>query len=54
LAAELRDQFDVEAELIESSGGIFDVRVDGKLIFSKSEVDRFPAPGEVASLIQGS
>lgn len=40
---------DVEPELIESSGGIFDVEVDGKLIFSKHEVGRFPEHAEILS-----
>jgi selT/selW/selH-like putative selenoprotein len=31
--------------------GIFDVSLDGKLIFSKYETGRFPEPGEVANLI---
>ena len=37
----------VESELIEGKGGIFDVKVDGKLIFSKHEVDRFPTNDEI-------
>ena len=35
--------------LIEGAGGIFDVIVDGKLIFSKHDVDRFPEHDEVLS-----
>ena len=34
-------------ELIESSGGVFEVTVDGKLIFSKRELGRFPEDEEV-------
>jgi len=37
----------VDATLIPGSGGVFDVVVDGKLIFSKKELARFPEPGEV-------
>lgn len=40
----------VEVELIEGGNGIFDVKLDGKLIFSKYEAGRFPEPGEVARL----
>ncbi|MCZ6855589.1 MAG: Rdx family protein [Gammaproteobacteria bacterium] len=29
--------------LIEGGGGIFDVRVDGNLIYSKHQTGRFPA-----------
>ncbi len=38
-------------ELIRGSGGIFDVRLDGALVFSKRAVGRFPEPGEVAGLL---
>jgi len=33
--------------------GTFDVVVDGKLMFSKSKVGRFPDPGEVISMVKG-
>jgi len=33
--------------LIESSGGVFEVTVDGRLIFSKRALGRFPADDEV-------
>jgi selenoprotein W-related protein len=33
--------------LVESSGGVFEVTVDGKLIFSKRELGRFPQDEEV-------
>ena len=32
--------------------GIFDVEVDGALIFSKYQVGRFPEEGEIAQLLQ--
>ena len=32
--------------------GIFDVEVDGALIFSKYQLSRFPEEGEIAQLIQ--
>lgn len=37
----------MNAQLIEGSRGVFDVAVDGKRIFSKHEVDRFPEPDEI-------
>lgn len=37
----------MEPKLIAGGGGIFDVKVDGKLIFSKHEVGRFPEDAEV-------
>ena len=33
--------------MIPGSGGVFDVRVNGKLVFSKDEVGRFPENNEV-------
>jgi len=33
--------------------GTYDVFVDGKLVFSKSKVGWFPAPGEVISMVKG-
>jgi len=35
--------------LIPSSGGVFEVTVGGKKVFSKKELGRHPAPGEVLS-----
>jgi hypothetical protein len=32
---------------------VFDVRVDGKLVFSKKQQGRHAKPGEVVALIQG-
>lgn len=38
-------------QLIESSGGTFDVRADGALIFSKKNVGRHAHAGEVVRLL---
>ncbi len=37
----------MEPKLVPGSGGIFDVKLDGKLIFSKHETGRFPEDKEV-------
>ena len=42
----------MDAELIRGKDGVFDVRVDGKLIVSKHELGRFPEPGEVEAKIE--
>jgi selenoprotein W-related protein len=48
LKAELAQRFpSVRIELIEGSGGIFEVAKDGKLIFSKKQAGRFPEPEEI-------
>ena len=41
----------MEAKLTKGSGGVFDVVVDGKLVYSKRETGRFPEAGEVAALL---
>jgi selT/selW/selH-like putative selenoprotein len=53
--AELKAHYsDANIELIEGSGGIFDVECNGKSIYSKqnSEGQRFPNAGEIAKLIK--
>jgi selenoprotein W-related protein len=52
--AELERAFgkDVACNLIEGSGGIFDVVVDGKKLFSKHDTGRFPDDGEIPALIK--
>jgi selT/selW/selH-like putative selenoprotein len=39
-------------KLIESSGGAFEVRKDGVLLFSKLRAGRFPKEEEVVDLIK--
>ena len=51
LRDELSNQFNIQAELIQSSGGVFEIIRNGELIFSKKQSGRFPNNGEVASLI---
>jgi selT/selW/selH-like putative selenoprotein len=50
----LKQAFAADAKLIKGSGGIFDVRVDGAMVFSKHNVGRFPDPGEVVSLVKAA
>jgi selT/selW/selH-like putative selenoprotein len=52
VAAELREGLGVETELVEGSGGVFDVTVDGKVVYSKHHTGRFPNPGEVLEAVQ--
>ena len=39
-------------ELQSSSGGRFEIYLDGELAFSKHATGRFPKPGEVAGLFE--
>lgn len=41
----------VEIELIGGSNGIFDVKLEGQLLFSKFEQQRFPEPGEITKIL---
>jgi len=43
-----------DVKLIQSSGGAFEVEVDGRRIFSKKAVGRHAEPGEVLRLMQQS
>ncbi len=48
---ELNKKFGAEIELVAGSGGVFEVSLDGKKIFSKRKLNRFPEEREVAGLI---
>jgi selenoprotein W-related protein len=39
------------ATLLPSSGGRFEVTLDGELLFSKAALKRHPLPGEVRDLV---
>ena len=53
MAAELKQTFpESTTRLIESSGGRFEVKVDGELVFSKATLGRHAEPGEVLALIR--
>lgn len=48
MKAALEQNFpDIEVELIEGSGGVFEVERDGELIFSKKKLGRFPEHEEI-------
>lgn len=38
--------------MVPSDGGKFEVTLDGKLVFSKLEQDRFPSNAEIIELIE--
>ena len=45
--AAIRKAFDIEAELIKSGGGAFEVRVNDDLIYSKLSVGEFPSDDKI-------
>jgi len=52
LEAELKQNFpNMDISLISSGGGVFEIVLDGKLIFSKKALDRFPEKGEVVRIL---
>lgn len=51
MSAEIREALGVEVILLAEGKGIFDIEVDGRLVFSKYSVGRFPEPGEAVRLI---
>jgi selenoprotein W-related protein len=44
---------EIEFELVEGSGGVFEVSVDGRLIHSKKESGRFPEYQEIPNTLLG-
>ncbi len=47
MAALIKDKYKNDVALIKSSGGVFEVRRDGKMIFSKKNLGRFPEALEI-------
>ena len=39
-----------EVELVKSSGGVFEITLDGELVYSKKATGRFPAWKEVEAI----
>lgn len=53
MAAELSEVWpETDIRMVASSGGVFEVKVDGDLIFSKKALRRHAEPGEVVKLIR--
>ena len=48
----MKKAIDVDTELVEGRGGVFEITVDGTKVFSKKALGRFPADGEVLGLIR--
>jgi len=51
VSAEIEDVTGHITTLNPGSGGVFDIRCDGEIIFSKFETKRFPDVGEIAELL---
>ena len=46
----LTKRYDAHVDLVESGGGVFEIFVDGTLMFSKKSEGRFPSERELAEL----
>ena len=51
LAQEIKETFGYETQLVKSSGGVYEIEKNGKLIFSKKNTGRFPEQGEIIKLL---
>ena len=50
--AEIRKQHpEIETRLVKGSGGQFEIVLDGRLLFSKKQVGRFPETREILEQI---
>ena len=52
LQAELEEKFGATVELIAGGGGIYEVTIDGKVVFDKFSSGRFPNDNEIVELIE--
>ena len=41
-----------DVEIIRSGGGAFEITIDGKLVYSKLELGRFPTDEELDALVR--
>jgi selenoprotein W-related protein len=42
-----------EVELVKGVAGVFEITIDGKLMFSKKQLGRFPEDSEIDALAGG-
>jgi selenoprotein W-related protein len=55
LAARILEEWEHEigaVEVVTGAGGIFDVHLDGELVFTKSMLGRYPEPDDVVPLLR--
>ncbi len=49
---ELKKNLGADIELVAGGNGVFDISLDGKMIYSKFEQGRFPQPDDIIKLIK--
>jgi len=47
----LKDRYEADVELISSGGGVFEVEVDGRLVYSKKATGRHCTEQEICQAI---
>ena len=52
MAAAIKQATGIDAKLVKGDGGVFDVRVDGKLVFSKKTEGRYPSAQEILAKLR--
>ncbi|MBI2466797.1 MAG: SelT/SelW/SelH family protein [Candidatus Rokubacteria bacterium] len=52
MQAAIKKAFELTADLKEGHGGVFDVTVDGQLVYSKDQTNRFPTDEEILEKIR--
>lgn len=53
MSAEIAQVVDDEVTLVGGGGGIFEIRRDGEVLWTKGRLGGFPRPGEAAALFTG-
>ena len=48
----VKEKFKTNVDLVPSSGGVFEITVDDKLVFSKKKEDRFTTDNELIELVR--
>ncbi len=52
MQAAIKKEFGVTADLRGGHGGVFDVTIDGKLVYSKDQTFRFPTNEEIFAKVR--
>ena len=52
MAAEIKKELGIESKLVRGSGGVFDITVDNRRIFSKHDEGRFPSESEIVEKLR--
>lgn len=52
MAEKIKIKATVAPELIRSGGGVFEISIDGELVYSKKSTGEFPADAEIVEMVQ--